>query len=161
MGPRTKPQKLPIRKNIGPAEQPNSNSDPTGSAQPPCCSSMQSIWSWSSSSNDVGVSSAPTREPSRRNRKAATLTPFREAYVVNTFSIRVVFFTLKNVSSPVCCETGRSEGSWPTTNIVQSNKTDKKYVPIVHAFRQFVPHGIPHALVDEGERIAKVRPGLR
>ena len=29
--------------------------------QPPCCSNMQSIWSWSSSSNDVGVSSAATR----------------------------------------------------------------------------------------------------
>lgn len=77
---------------------------------PPCCSNMQSIWSWSSSSSDVGVWSPLTRSPSSRNRSAPTLTPFREAYVLNTFSIRVVFFTLKYVSSPVCstsCKSGR------------------------------------------------------
>ena len=43
---------------------------------PPDCSSMQSIWSWSSSSNILGVWSGSIRSPSKRKRSELDWTPF-------------------------------------------------------------------------------------
>lgn len=69
---------------------------------PPVWYNIQSIWSWSSKPNSVGVASFCTRVPSSKKRMELSSTPLRWAYVWNTFSMRVDIFTLKNVSSPDC-----------------------------------------------------------
>lgn len=68
---------------------------------PPLCSNIQSIWSWSSKSNESGVSSGFTLSPSTKKRSVVASTPFLLAYVCITFDIFVDFLILKNVSSPV------------------------------------------------------------
>ena len=75
--------------------------NPYKQQRPPDCSSMQSIWSWSSNSKVFGVSSFLMRSPSRRKRRELDWTPFRVAYVSKTFDIFVDFLILKKVSSPV------------------------------------------------------------
>ena len=71
---------------------------------PPLCSNIQSIWSWSSNSKVLGVASGWMRSPSTRKRSELACTPLRWAYVSNTFDIFVDFLILKYVSSPVCDE---------------------------------------------------------
>jgi len=63
--------------------------------QPPDCSSMQSIWSWSSNSSASGVCPSSIRSPSNRKRREEIWTPLRCAYVLKTFDILVVFLILK------------------------------------------------------------------
>ena len=53
----------------------NNNND--NQLNPPVCWRTQSIWSWSSSSNDLGVSSAPIRSPSKRKRRLDSVGNFR------------------------------------------------------------------------------------
>lgn len=49
--------------------------------QSPCCSSITSIWSSSSSSRDATVAEGLTRSPSNKKRRESTLTPLRCAKV--------------------------------------------------------------------------------
>ena len=63
-----------------------------------------------------------------RNRSEVMATPFRWAYAVKTLDILVVFFTLKNVSSPpwsLTLHTGRT-GRKKEGNKGQKKKTGQE-----------------------------------
>jgi len=90
---------------------------------PPVCSSIQSIWSWSSSSSCFGVWCPSTRSPSNRNRREPAATPFLCAYVSKTFDILVVRLILKKVSSPVC-----SLGLWCVRWLQRTYREKEDYI---------------------------------
>jgi len=78
---------------------------------PPNWVIVTSIWSLSSSSSILGVSSALIRPPSNEKRRASICTPFLSANACIIFFIAVPFFTLKNISSPVWSRTRRVIGA--------------------------------------------------